>query len=123
MKKVANDRSFDGYLNSNLKNKTFRETFEHYHDALDIGIQIRELREAAGLTQRVLAERLGVSQQVIARLENGDANNPTVATLERIAFATGHRLRFNFEPARKRTAQKRGAIRSAKVPAGTSKRV
>jgi ribosome-binding protein aMBF1 (putative translation factor) len=99
LKRRKKGSTFQGYLDAKLKNKTFREAYEHYHDVLEIGLRIRELREAAGLTQKELAGSLGVSQQVIARLESGDANNPTVTTLERIAKATGHRLRFRFEPA------------------------
>ena len=94
-------KSFKHYLDTKLKNKTFREAYEHYREVLNIGLQIRELREDAGLTQKKLASALGVSQQVIARLETGDANNPTVTTLEKIAKATGHTLRFIFEPNKK----------------------
>jgi DNA-binding XRE family transcriptional regulator len=97
MKKENKENTFRDYLDAKLKNKTFREAFEHYYDALKIGLQIRELRETAGLTQKGLADRLGVSQQVVARLESGEADNPTVTTLDRIAKATGHRLRFRFE--------------------------
>lgn len=52
---------------------------------------IRNARERAGLTQSELADRLGVTQAAIARLERRGAN-PTVATLERTMHATGHRL-------------------------------
>jgi ribosome-binding protein aMBF1 (putative translation factor) len=107
MKKDEIDNSFKGYLDAKLKNKTFREAYEHYHDILKIGLKIRDLRETAGLTQKVLAQRLGVSQQVIARLESGEADNPTVTTLERIAVATGHRLRFKFEPERRKSPRGR----------------
>lgn len=97
MKKENKDNSFRGYLEEKLKDKTFREAYEHYRDALTVGMKIRDLRENAGLTQKQLADRMGVSQQVIARLESGEADNPTVSTLERIAKATGHRLQVRFE--------------------------
>jgi transcriptional regulator with XRE-family HTH domain len=119
MKKDETDNGFKGYLDAKLKNKTFREAYEHYHDILKIGLQIRDLRETAGLTQKALAQRLGVSQQVIARLESGEADNPTVTTLERIAEATGHRLRFKFEPARRKSPPTLGDARRARIrPAG-----
>ena len=70
-----------------------------------------------------VAQRLGVSQQVIARLESGEADNPTVTTLERIAVATGHRLRFKFEPARGKSPPGRDGARRARVrPAGKAGR-
>jgi transcriptional regulator with XRE-family HTH domain len=52
---------------------------------------LREARYAAGLTQAVLAERLGVSQAAIAKLERPGAN-PTLKTLQDALLATGHRL-------------------------------
>jgi transcriptional regulator with XRE-family HTH domain len=55
------------------------------------GSLLREARETARLTQAELAERLGVSQPSVARLEREDAN-PTIATLERALLATGHLL-------------------------------
>jgi transcriptional regulator with XRE-family HTH domain len=52
---------------------------------------VYELRKAAGLTQRQLAERMGTTASVIARLEGG-GTSPTVATLSRLADAVGVRL-------------------------------
>ncbi len=57
---------------------------------------LKEARIDAGLTQAELAERLGASQPVVARLESGRAN-PRVATLERALAATGHRLAISVE--------------------------
>jgi len=54
-------------------------------------LQIRWARADAGLSQAALAERAGVSQQQIAKIENPDGN-PTVATLEKVAAALGLRL-------------------------------
>lgn len=52
---------------------------------------IRTARRDAKLTQAQLAERLGTTQPVVARLERADAN-PTLATLERALDAAGYRL-------------------------------
>ena len=52
---------------------------------------IRATRLQAGITQAELGRRLGMSQAAVARLERPGAN-PTVATLERLVHATGHRL-------------------------------
>ena len=40
---------------------------------MDIGKNIRDRREQAGLTQAELAERLDVSRGLIARIERNDA--------------------------------------------------
>lgn len=52
---------------------------------------LKEARRAAGLTQAQLANRLGVSQSEIARLERRGAN-PRFGTLEKAVAATGHEL-------------------------------
>jgi ribosome-binding protein aMBF1 (putative translation factor) len=53
-----------------------------------IGEQIRAAREEAGLTQRLLAERMSTSQAAIARLEAGGVG-ATVTTLQRVADTLG----------------------------------
>ena len=52
------------------------------------GARLRELREAAGLTQKELGERVGVPYQNIARIERG-AVEPTWPTVLRLAVALG----------------------------------
>ena len=52
--------------------------------ACDIAVQIVELRERHGLTQAELAERCGIDQGDISRIERG-ATSPTDRTLQRIA--------------------------------------
>lgn len=47
---------------------------------------LRERRNALGLTQSELAERAGVSQPLIARIEGGDVD-PRLSTLRRIVTA------------------------------------
>lgn len=56
-----------------------------------LGDRVRELREAAGLSQRELAERTGTTQSAIARLE-ADRQEPTLRTLEKLAAALGQDL-------------------------------
>jgi transcriptional regulator with XRE-family HTH domain len=54
---------------------------------------VRDARRSAKLTQAQLAERLGMSQPAVAKLERPGAN-PTVRTLDRVLRATGHRLQL-----------------------------
>jgi transcriptional regulator with XRE-family HTH domain len=53
-------------------------------------------REQAGLSQKELARRLGVSQQAVAQAERWTAN-PTVALMSRWAEACGGQLRLMIE--------------------------
>jgi transcriptional regulator with XRE-family HTH domain len=65
----------------------------------DTACLLRDARHRAGLTQADLAERLGVSQAAVARLESARAN-PTVDTLDAALWATGHRLTLDATPGR-----------------------
>jgi ribosome-binding protein aMBF1 (putative translation factor) len=71
------------------------------YDALEgefhLAAAVIEARTRAGLTQQQLAERMRTTQAVIARLESGRIK-PSTRTLERLAAATGMRLRISFEP-------------------------
>ncbi len=58
-----------------------------------------QARNAAGLTQTALAQRLGTTQSAVARLESPTAN-PRVATLERALRACDHQLEFHARPVR-----------------------
>jgi DNA-binding XRE family transcriptional regulator len=57
--------------------------------------QLLELRAQNGETQRQLAQRLGMTESMISRLERGD-HMPSVKTLCRIAGAFGRRLEIVF---------------------------
>ena len=51
--------------------------------------ELREARRAEHLTQRDVAERLGISQARISELESGNVSSLKVSTLERYAEALG----------------------------------
>jgi ribosome-binding protein aMBF1 (putative translation factor) len=84
---------------SELKNKRLSGMTTAERDAYDrayaaarlsaeVGERIRAAREAAGLSQRELARRMGTSQAAIGRLESG-AVGATHTTLKRAATALG----------------------------------
>lgn len=58
--------------------------------------RIRDARSAAGMTQEQLAEKSGLPQSHISRLESGK-HSPTAQTLEKIAPALGISV-SNFDP-------------------------
>jgi transcriptional regulator with XRE-family HTH domain len=59
------------------------------------GRLIRYARRRAGFTQRALAERAGIPQPAIARLERGE-HEPRLATLRRVAHALDADLVLDF---------------------------
>jgi transcriptional regulator with XRE-family HTH domain len=58
---------------------------------------IREARAVAGLSQRALADRSGVAQSEIARIEMG-RQEPSFARVEEFVRAAGLDLRFELAP-------------------------
>ena len=64
----------------------FDETYAATRLALDVGEKVRDAREAAGLSQRQLASRMGTSQAAVARLEAGGVG-ATLTTLQKVAAA------------------------------------
>lgn len=60
-----------------------------------IAVMLRRIREAEGISQALLAKRVGVSQQQIAKLEGPDAN-PSVATISKLAVALGREAELRF---------------------------
>ena len=68
-----------------------------YVDVQSVLLALKAERERAGLSVAEVVERSGLDRAVIARLENGKDNNPTVATLMRYAAAIGKRLVWAYE--------------------------
>jgi ribosome-binding protein aMBF1 (putative translation factor) len=64
----------------------FDTTYEATRLAIDVGDKIRDAREAAGISQRDLATRMGTSQAAVARLEAGGVG-ATLTTLQKVAGA------------------------------------
>src|SRR6202022_3266010 len=65
-----------------LRRPAARRAYDDARLAYEIGRQVRELREAQGLSQGEVAHRMGTTQSVVARLEAG-GTKPTLRTLER----------------------------------------
>jgi ribosome-binding protein aMBF1 (putative translation factor) len=60
--------------------------------------EIHALRTCRGLTQKELADRIGTTQSVIARLEDADYEGHSLRMLRRIADALGARLSVHLVP-------------------------
>jgi ribosome-binding protein aMBF1 (putative translation factor) len=85
-------------LKSRLGNDPERlARMEAYREAMEVAMQIYELRTAAGLTQKQLAEKIGTAPSVISRLEDSDYEGHSLAMLRRIAGALGKRVTIRFE--------------------------
>jgi DNA-binding XRE family transcriptional regulator len=65
----------------------------------EVGLMIRQLREAASLKQGELAKALGTTQSSISELERGvGPQGPTFAMLKRIVEACSHEMAITMRP-------------------------
>ena len=77
-----------------------RREFKVSHDVRDIGYMLIALRIANGLTQKELAEKLGVSEAMVSRDERNEYHGITVERAQRILDAMGEALRFEVDSRR-----------------------
>ena len=84
-----------------MKSKEYRQAYEGLAPEYALARAVVAARVKAGLTQEQLAQRMDTTQSVIARLESR-RTRPSTQTLERLATATGTRLKISSERARTR---------------------
>ena len=95
MKKEA-VRTFRSRLREDLKDPEFKAHYEEERQALKLAMKIAKLREKKGLSQQQLAKLMGTSQQAVSRIESGEYEGFTLKTLEKIAEATGTKVKIEF---------------------------
>ena len=93
-------RTFDDMLAKQLQNEDFRKEYEAIQPEMDVIRAIVEARTSQNLTQKELAERIGINQADISKLENG-TRNPSVNLLKRLADGMGMMLKIEFVPKQK----------------------
>lgn len=81
------------------KDPEFMKEYDALEEEFARAKMVIDARAHADLSQAELAERMGTSQSAIARLESGRFK-PSTRTLEKLAAATGMRLRIVLEPAK-----------------------
>ncbi len=94
---------FQSYLDKALKKldinesqKTDEEILKNEYDiTAEISELVQTLRNEAGLSQKQLSEKTGISQANISKIENGHYI-PSIDILKRIADALGKRLIVDF---------------------------
>ena len=87
--KKEGQRRYDAYWEKQLADPEFRATYEEEAAKKDLWLQLIEARKTAGLTQQQMAERLGVSQAQVARIEKRGYDAYTLNTLRRYIMALG----------------------------------
>lgn len=83
------------YLNEKLQDPEFAAEFEALQPEYEAIRAVIGARIENHMTQKQLAEKTGIRQSNISRIENG-TSSPTVETLARIAAGMGKKLKIEF---------------------------
>lgn len=93
-------KNFDDFLETQLQDEEFRKEYESMQPEFDVIKAMVAARTSQNLTQKELAERTGIHQADISKLENG-TRNPSLNLLKRLAEGMGMVLKVEFIPKEK----------------------
>lgn len=86
---------FKKYLAQQMEDPAFAAEYEAQRPEYEAIRAVIAARLACNMTQKELAEKTGIRQSNISRIENGSAS-PTIDTLARIAAGLGKQLKIDF---------------------------
>ena len=88
---------FRKYLDEQLKDSEFKKEWEDSECEYDLVRSLVAARKECRMTQKELAEKTGINQADISKIETGNAN-PALSTLKRLAEGMDMVLRLEFIP-------------------------
>ena len=83
------------FKDEQMQDAEFVKEYEAIQPELDVIRAIVDARTSQNMTQKELAERTGINQADISKLENG-TRNPSVNLLKRLAEGLGMALKIEF---------------------------
>jgi predicted XRE-type DNA-binding protein len=84
--------SYQGWRDELRADPEYQAIYEEEAAKSELWLQLVEARQAAGLTQQQVAERMGVSQAQVARIEKRGYDAYTLRTLRRYLEALGEQF-------------------------------
>ncbi len=88
---------FREFLEEQLQDDELKREWENIQPEMDIIRAMVDARISQNLTQKELAERVGMHQADISKLENG-TRNPSLKLLKRLAEGMNMTLKLEFVP-------------------------
>ena len=89
--------NFREHLDKMMEDPEFRAEYEALEPEFEILRAMTIARNNSGLTQEQIAERSGMKQSDISKLERGKGN-PSLRTLRRLAEAMDMKVKIEFVP-------------------------
>lgn len=93
-------KKFNDYLREQMQNPELKKEYDNLQPEFDIIRAIVDARTSQNLTQKQLAEKTGIHQADISKLENG-TRNPSINLLKRLAEGMDMMLKIEFVPKQK----------------------
>lgn len=90
-------KNFDEFFENQIQDEEFRKEYESMQPEFDVIKAMVAARTSQNLTQKELAERTGIHQADISKLENG-TRNPSLNLLKRLADGMEMVLKIEFIP-------------------------
>jgi DNA-binding XRE family transcriptional regulator len=87
---------FNKHQERSLQEPVFAEEYEPLRPAYEVIQALISARTECHMTQKELAEKTGIRQSNISRIESGNTN-PTMDTLARLAEGMGKKLHIEFQ--------------------------
>ncbi len=88
---------FEDYKKECMKDPEFKKGYEELKPEMAVVRAILDARSISHLTQKELAEKTGINQADISKIENG-TRNPSIRLLQRLADGMDMVLNISFTP-------------------------
>lgn len=90
-------KTLEEFKKEQMQNPEFAKAYRELEPEMNLIRAIVSARISQNLTQKELAEKTGIAQTEISRIENG-TRNPSLKILQRLADGMGMVLKVTFEP-------------------------
>ena len=90
-------KTLNEYKREKMQNPEFSKEYDAVQPEMDVIRAMIDARTSQNLTQKQLAERTGINQADISKLENG-TRNPSLNLLKRLADGMDMALKIEFVP-------------------------
>lgn len=85
------------FFEEQMKDEEFKKEYENLQPEFDIIRALVDARTSQNMTQKELAQRTGINQADISKIENG-TRNPSLNMLKKLADGMDMYLRLDFIP-------------------------
>lgn len=102
---AAGEADFAQWRDAILADPARRAHIEELIEQKELALQLQEARQNSGLSQQELAERIGVSQAQVARMERRGYDAYTLTSLRRYLAALGNEYHLEVRVQRESTAR------------------